>query len=195
MQNRSGFGNDLDGAILRRARRGDRAALGEIYSQFGRHCYTLAMRVLGESAAAEDVVQDVFVRLIDALPRFRGEAPFGAWLKRMTVNATIDVLRRDRRLVALDEELPEMAAPVHAGAAEIGVDAWALLKSLPPRARAVVVLHEVEGYTHKEMATLFGQSESYSKSLLSRSLRRLEVQAGLAPARVADGLEENGHES
>lgn len=194
MQTRSGFGSDLDGAILRRARRGDRTALGDIYAQFGRHCYTLAMRILGETAAAEDVVQDVFVRLIDALPRFRGDAPFGAWLKRMTVNATIDVMRRDRRMITLDEDFAELGSPVPASAAEAGVDAWSLLMSLPPRARAVVVLHEVEGYTHKEMASLFGQSESYSKSLLARSLRRLEMQAGAATMR-SDEQEEDGHES
>lgn len=170
---RTGFGQALDPAVLNRARRGDRAAFKAIYLLYGRSCYNLALRVLGESAAAEDIVHDVFLRMMDALPGFRGEAPFGAWLKRMTANATIDAVRRDRRFSGIDDPawLDDTAAD--ATPADVAVDAWSLLMSLSPRSRAVVLLHELEGYTHKELSQLFGQSESYSKSLLARALRRL----------------------
>ena len=79
---------------------------------------------------------------------------------------------RDDDVDALFEGMPASAMD-----AEDGIDAWSLLRRLPPRARAVVVLHEVEGYTHKELAELFGQSESYSKSILARALKRLGDEA------------------
>jgi RNA polymerase sigma-70 factor (ECF subfamily) len=171
----NGFGHVLDDLVLQRARRGDGAAHGVIYQLYSRPCYNLALRILGEPAAAEDVVQEVFLRMMDTIKGFRGDAPFGAWLKRMTANATIDVIRRNRRLDGDDpeERLSSMQTPDVP--AEASVDAWSLLMQLSPRARAIVLLHEMEGYTHKEMSELFGQSESYSKSVLARALKRLDA--------------------
>ena len=180
----SGFGQILDHAILRRARRGDALAFESIYRGYGRACYNLALRILGEPAAAEDLVQDVFLRMMATISKFRGDAPFGAWLKRMTINATIDVIRRNSRLRAEDAAEFSDSWVGSEISAEARVDAWTLLMRLDPRERAVVVLHEMEGYTHKELAVLFGQSESYSKSILARSLRRLDTSEGLDPASV-----------
>ncbi len=169
----SGFGQLLDPLVLQRARRRDSAAQEAIYRQYSRACYNLALRILGNPAAAEDIVQDVFVRVMDRISDFRGDAPFGAWLKRMTTNATIDVARRNRRFDAdsADDHI-KRAQTAHPGP-DVAVDAWSLLMRLSMRERAVVILHEVEGYTHKELAVLFGQSESYSKSVLARALKRL----------------------
>lgn len=169
-----GFAQILDPEILGRARRGDRNAHEAIYQRYSRACYTLAMRILGQPSAAEDVVQEVFLRVMDRLAGFRGDAPFGAWLKRMTANATIDSLRASRRVQPLEEEVWLDSSIGSQPAVEESVDAWSLLMRLTPRARAVVLLHEMEGYTHLELAEMFGQSESYSKSLLSRSLHRLQ---------------------
>ncbi|MEP6880411.1 MAG: sigma-70 family RNA polymerase sigma factor [Dokdonella sp.] len=180
----SGFGHLLDPEVLGRARRGDPLAFESIYRDYGRACYNLALRILGEPAAAEDLVQDVFLRMMATVSKFRGDAPFGAWLKRMTINSTIDVIRRNRRLRA--ENASEFFDSLAGNeiSAESRVDAWTLLMRLAPRERAVVVLHEMEGYTHKELAELFGQSESYSKSILARSLRRLDADESLDPATV-----------
>jgi RNA polymerase sigma-70 factor (ECF subfamily) len=169
----SGFGLELDRVTLERARRGEMAAFAAIYERFGGACYNLALRVLGEPAAAEDIVQEIFLKLMVSLRGFRGDAPFGAWLKRMTANATIDALRVHQRFRDDDPDTLFESMPTRATDAEDRADAWAILMRLPPRARAVVVLHEVEGYTHREMAELFGQSESYSKSILARALKRL----------------------
>ena len=173
----TGFGQALDALVLQRAKGGDGAALEAIFRLYSRACYNLALRILGQTAAAEDVVQDVFLRMMDTIKDFRGDAPFGAWLKRMTANATIDVVRRSRRFDNQDAE--ERIANLESGeiSAESGVDAWSLLMQLSPRARAVVILHEVEGYTHKELAGLFGQSESYSKSVLARARAQLGMLA------------------
>lgn len=172
-QVRSGFGQTLDVAMLERARRGDMTAFGAIYEGYGVACYNLALRVLGEPAAAEDIVQEVFVKLFASLRGFRGDAPFGAWLKRMTANATIDATRQRMRFREDDVDALFAAMAVQDSNAESCADTWSLLMQLPARARAVVILHEVEGYTHKELAELFGQTESYSKSILARALRTL----------------------
>jgi RNA polymerase sigma-70 factor (ECF subfamily) len=170
---RSGFGQDLDRITLERARRGDMDACAAIYRRFGTACFNLALRILGERAAAEDVVQEVFLKMINTLPGFRGDAPFGVWLKRMTANATIDALRAGQRFADEDPEALFATMASRSIDADARVDAFSLLMQLPPRARAVLVLHELEGYTHKELSELFGQSESYSKSILARALRKL----------------------
>jgi RNA polymerase sigma-70 factor (ECF subfamily) len=170
---RSGFGQDLDRITLERARRGDMDACAAIYRRFGTACFNLALRILGERTAAEDVVQEVFLKMINTLPGFRGEAPFGVWLKRMTANATIDALHASQRFADEDPEALFATIASRTADTDARVDAFSLLMQLPPRARAVLVLHELEGYTHKELADLFGQSESYSKSILARALRKL----------------------
>jgi RNA polymerase sigma factor (sigma-70 family) len=169
----SGFGQILDPELLRQARRGKGSAFEAVYRIYGRACFNLALRILGDPSAAEDIVQDVFLRMMATVSKFRGDAPFGIWLKRMAVNSTIDALRRNRRLDAEDPTSRFEGLIAEDVSPERRVDAWSLLMQLTARERAVVVLHEMEGYTHKELALLFEQSESYSKSILARSLQRL----------------------
>ncbi|MEO8673465.1 MAG: RNA polymerase sigma factor [Tahibacter sp.] len=170
----SGFAQVIDAETLARARRGDTQAHTVLYQRFGRASFNLALRVLGNRAAAEDVVQDVFLKLLGAIRSYRGEAPIGAWLKRMTVNAAIDQLRAQRHLEPEDPERLFEHVAIAGTLPDDAHDAMALLQRLPARARLILVLHELEGYTHKELAVLFGQSESYSKSILSRALVRLQ---------------------
>lgn len=176
----SGFARLVDASVLARAQRGDMQAFATLYTHFGQACYGLALRLTGNKAQAEDLVQEVFLKLIETIRSYRGDAPFGAWLKRMTANAAIDHLRKSKRFVDADPDamFAGLDAPESGPAQKL--DAAALLQRLPPRARAVVVLHQIEGYTHTEIAELFGQSESYSKSILSRGLQRLH--AIVAPA-------------
>jgi len=170
----SGFAQLVDATVLARAQRGDMQAFATLYARFGQPCYGLALRLTGNVTQAEDLVQEVFLKLIDTIRSYRGEAPFGAWLKRMTVNAVIDQLRGQRHAAETDSESLQLAeAGTDSTNPAAVVDAWSLLQRLPSRARAVLVLHEFEGYTHAELAALFGQSESYSKSILARALKRL----------------------
>ncbi|HVF35817.1 MAG TPA: RNA polymerase sigma factor [Candidatus Saccharimonadia bacterium] len=168
------FYEPLDAMTLGRAQRGEAAAFAEIYRRYRGACFNLALRVLGDVAGAEDVVQEVFVRLFDSIRRFRGDAPFGAWLRRSVANATVDELRR-RNWLTSDDGARSEAAPSPGGLAEDQVEAWQMLMRLPARARAVVVLHALEGYTHAELGSMLGQSESYSKSVLARALHRLSL--------------------
>jgi RNA polymerase sigma factor (sigma-70 family) len=169
-----GFAQRVDAMTLARAQAGDMQAFATLYSSFGKPCFNLALRILGNRAQAEDLVQEVFLKMFGAIRSYRGDAPFGSWLKRMAVNATIDQLRGQRHDADVDAEaiFAQQPALDSAGPAAT-LDAWSLLQRLPARARAVLVLHEFEGYTHTELAELFGQSESYSKSILARALKRL----------------------
>lgn len=177
----AGFAREVEAMILARAQRGDMQAFAELYRYFGRACFQLALRILGQRQHAEDMVHEIFLKMMDTIKSYRGDAPFGAWLKRLTVNACIDQLRRTRHPAEDDAELAfANAQSADAEAADI-VDTGALLARLPPRARAVVVLHELEGYTHTELAGLFAQSESYSKSVLARALKRLNALVSATP--------------
>ena len=166
---------------LARAQRGDMQAFADLYRTFGRVCFQLALRILGQRQQAEDMVHEVFLKMMDTIKSYRGDAPFGAWLKRLAVNACIDQMRRQRHTG--DEDAEALFAHTASGDADTGevVDVGSLLARLPPRARAVVVLHELEGYTHAELAGLFRQSESYSKSVLARALKRLNALVSAAP--------------
>ncbi|HEY2397277.1 MAG TPA: RNA polymerase sigma factor [Rudaea sp.] len=169
----AGFAQRVDAMTLARAQAGDMQAFATLYSSFGRPCFNLALRILGNRAQAEDLVQEVFLKMFGAIRSYRGDAPFGSWLKRMAVNATIDQLRSQRHEADVDADAIFAAQPHDSAGPATALDAWSLLQRLPPRARAVLVLHEFEGYTHVELAELFGQSESYSKSILARALKRL----------------------
>jgi RNA polymerase sigma-70 factor (ECF subfamily) len=179
----TGFAKDIDAMTLARAQRGDMAAFEEIYRCYGRACFQLALRLTGQRQSAEDLVHEAFLKMMDTIASYRGEAPFGAWFKRLTANICIDWLRRQRHLADTGAEaMFEQAAAIGPDPAGL-VDTDSLLAQLPPRARAIVVLHELEGYTHAELAALFGQSESYSKSILARALKRLHVLAASAASR------------
>jgi RNA polymerase sigma factor (sigma-70 family) len=186
----TGFGAELDPLTLARARRGDGAAFEAIYRGYARPAYTLALRLCGRPDLAEDVVQEAFLKAMEKLTSYRGDAPFGAWLKRLVANSAIDRLRLERRWV--DPEFAGVAEPQQSAGSEAQVEALGLLARMSAPARAALVLHELEGYSHPELAALFGRSESYSKSLLSRSIARLRslLEPEARQMRAADSLEE-----
>lgn len=157
-----------DHALVTRARRGDREAFGALYARHARGVYSLILRMSGDPAVAEDVTQDAFVSAFTGLPRFRGDAPVAAWLKRMAANAWIDRVRRDRRWepIAGDAVAPSVDPSAMA-------DAASLLAGLPPMTRTLLWLHCAEGWTHVELAARFRRSESWSKSIIARTLARL----------------------
>ena len=188
--NATGFGAALDELTLARARRGDEVAFEAIYRCYARAAYSLALRLCGRPDLAEDVVQEAFLKAMEKLASYRGEAPFGAWLKRLVANSAIDRLRLERRWV--DPEFAGIAEPQQEAGSEAQVEALGLLSRMSAPARAALVLHELEGYSHTELAALFGRSESYSKSLLSRAIARLRglLETEAMPAASAERLEE-----
>lgn len=167
-----------DAHLLAAARRGDRTAFAALYRRHSPAVFGLALRVLGERSAAEDVVQDVFLRALDRIDSLRDGERLAAWLKRSAANASIDLIRQ-RRPQAGPEALDalEDAAPDPADIDRLP----ALLDGLPTATRALLWLFVVEGWTHPELAARFGRSESWSKSIISRVLQQLKTRAATDP--------------
>lgn len=174
----SGFAAVLEASVLARAQRGEAEAFATVYRCYARPAFGLALRLLGRGAVAEDAVHDAFLHAFERIASYRGEAPFGAWVRRLVLNAAIDRLRAERRWSSDAERVESLVAAGADPAPQL--DAEGLLARLAPRARAVVWLHQMEGWSHPEIAARFGQSESWSKSIVARSLERLrrEQEAG-----------------
>jgi RNA polymerase sigma factor (sigma-70 family) len=188
----TGFGAEIDAWVLARAKRGDGAAFEQIYRCYARPAYTLALRLCARPDLAEDVVQEAFMKALEKLASYRGDAPFGAWLKRLVANSAIDRLRVERRWV--DPDFAGISEPQQDAGSETQVEVLGLLARMSAPARAALVLHELEGYSHPELAALFGRSESYSKSLLSRAIQKLrgllDAESGAdAPPTTTESVE------
>mgnify|MGYP000032390943 CR=1 FL=1 len=172
-----GFHVEVDELLLARARRGDRTALEAIFRLFAEPAYALARRLCGSEADAEDVLQEAMFEVLRSIRRFRGEGSFAGWVRRITVSKALMKLRSNQRFAA-SEELPDVPCQAAVGAHEATLarlDLEAALAALPPVSRAVVWLHEVEGFSHDEIAAAMGKSRSFSKSQLARAHARLRA--------------------
>jgi RNA polymerase sigma-70 factor (ECF subfamily) len=159
------------GVSVEAARAGSPEALAALYREHGAALYRLAYRLTGTPQDAEDVVHDVFVGLPEALERYKERGSFTGWLKRVTARVALMRLRRGkrRREVALEATLPSVDPPPDpAGMAlRVAVDA------LPDPLRSVLVLKEIEGYSHAEVGQLLGISTGASRVRLNRAMRLL----------------------
>ena len=174
-------------AVVRQAQAGDVAAHRQLYLLLGRPVYTLLLRLVASPSVAEDLLHDVFVELLRGVHRYRAEGSFGGWVRSIAVSKALMHLRSPwhrRFLPHIGDELPAVAE--HAGGAqEWRQDLERALGALQPLTRSIVWLHDVEGYTHPEIARLFGRSVSFSKSQLARAHEQLrdllEPQSGAFP--------------
>ncbi len=166
---------DLDPELLARARAGERAALGAFYAAFAKPAYTLIRRIV-PGPAADDLLQDAFIDAFRGLPGFAGTAPLGAWFRSVVVRRCFMHLRspwqRSRELIGdlIDGLQADAGSPPG-----LTLDLGRALEGLTSLARLVVWLHDVEGYTHEEIALSTGKTASFSKSQLARAHRRLRI--------------------
>jgi RNA polymerase sigma-70 factor (ECF subfamily) len=162
-------------ALVRRAQRGDLAAFEELYRATVGRIYAVCLRMSRDPHLAEELTQEAFLRAWQKLATFRAESAFTTWLHRIAVNVVLghnrSRARRDERRQQEWEgdELPLPAADEPGTA----VDLERAIASLPERARTVFVLHDVEGYRHREIASLAGMAVGTSKAQLSRARRLL----------------------
>lgn len=168
-----------DADLVRRAQAGDRAAFERLYrAEIGR-IYALCLRLAADPVRATEWAQDTFVQAWQALPRFRGDSAFGSWLHRIAINVALSHLRKRKRftdrfhstddLEPYDTGLP----PSTMGAS---FDLERAIASLPPRARLVLVLHEIEGYGHDEIGTMMNIAPGTSKAQLHRARALLRTR-------------------
>lgn len=171
----------IDEAIVRRAQRGDARAHEIIYRAFATPVYSICLRFTRVPAHAEDLVQETFIEIMRSIAKFRGEAALGTWIRRIAVSKALMFLRSawTSRSESLAEDWDDTTAGDNSShglsrCPDDALDLDAALESLPSVSRAVVWLHDVEGFTHKEIAALMGKTESFSKSQLSRAYQRLK---------------------
>ncbi|HXY68298.1 MAG TPA: sigma-70 family RNA polymerase sigma factor [Gemmatimonadales bacterium] len=162
-------------SLVARARAGDFSALEQLYRAYERPVYTLARRLTRSSDDAEDVLQETFLEVCRSLKQWRGDGSLWGWVR--TIAASKALMRYRREKLREWEPLEDDAAPA-SGDLPLQLDLEAALARLPERSRAVVWLHDVEGYTHEEIAELMGMTTSFSKSQLARAHERLRRWLG-----------------
>ena len=173
LMNGSPFDIELDDMTLARARRGSLEACETIYRAFHRPAYSVAFRIAQCPETAQEIAQEAFITAFRKIRQYRGDAPFWGWLRRVVVNHAISTIRRDKRHDTVEyRDFHEPEAPRQEKLG-LAMDLEAALSVLNAQDRAVVWLHDVEGYNHKEIAELFGKTESFSKTRLSRARSRL----------------------
>ncbi len=175
----------IDPAIVKRATLGEAKAHEILYRAFSAPVYSVCLRFTRVPAQAEDLLQETFIEVIRKIAQFRGDAPVGIWIRRIAVSKALMFLRSawHARGQSLDDDWEEITFDGRASAAgsqqhDQAMDLDAALADLPAVGRTVVWLHDVEGYTHKEIAGLMGKTESFSKSQLSRAYQRLRPMLG-----------------
>lgn len=168
---------DLETHLVRRATAGDEAAFEGLYRRHVARIHSLVRRMT-DTGVADEVTQDVFVRAWDKLGSFRGESAFGTWLYRLAVNVVLTRRRRqrsDRDWLMSDDAMLETVR-TRSVTPGIAMDLEQAIARLPEGARQVFLLHDVEGWTHEEIAGQLGMVPGTSKSQLSRAraaLRRM----------------------
>jgi RNA polymerase sigma-70 factor (ECF subfamily) len=159
------------------AQAGDNVAFAGLVRRHQRRAYAVARAIVLSHDDAEDAVQEGFLHAFRALERFRPEQAFGAWLHRIVANAALDIARR--RKVRDADELPETLSKPHKDPAEsdeLRVRLSRALDTLGERQRAVIVLHDVEGYKHAEIGAILGIPEGTARSDLHHARAHLRRQ-------------------
>lgn len=176
---------DCDDALVRASGAGDLGAFETLYRRHLGRVHGIISRLVGHPRArAEELTQDAFVRAWQALPGYRFESAFSTWLYRLAANTALMELRsrRSRPTDGDDTGLEELGSPDSAGhATALSLDLDRAVAGLPPRARAVLVLHDVEGWTHQEIAAELDMAVGSSKAQLHRARRLLRARLGAHP--------------
>jgi DNA-directed RNA polymerase specialized sigma24 family protein len=158
--------------LVARAKSGDLEALEALYRAFETPVYNLALRVLRRPEDAEDVLQETFLEVVRSIKQYRGEGHLWGWIRQIAASKALMRIRRDQ--VRRTEELhEESAAGSGGGGLPVSIDLERAFERLSETSRAVVWLHDVEGYTHEEIAEQMGKTVSFSKSQLARAHVRL----------------------
>jgi RNA polymerase sigma-70 factor (ECF subfamily) len=181
-------------ALLAAVRRGDPGSREALYHRYKRRVFALAVRIVG-AMDAEEVAQEAFIRIFRGLPKFRGEAALGTWIYRLAVNAALS--HRTRRgappptsdLDPVDADGPQ-ASPPSRGDAVLRARLERALWRLPVGYRTVIILHDVEGLEHEEVAGILGCHVGTSKSQLHKArtkLREILAADGITATALEDG--------
>ena len=166
--------------LVARAKSGDLDALEGLYRAFETPVYNLARRILRNAEDAEDVLQETFLEVVKSIGTYRGDGHLWGWVRQIAASKALMKIRREAVRVA-DEFDETTAGGAPAAAVGMNLDLERALEHLSDTGRAVVWMHDVEGYTHEEIAEMMGKTVSFSKSQLARSHARLRKLLAAGP--------------
>lgn len=182
---------DADADLIRGCQNGDRAAQYALYQRYKDTVFNLALRMTNHEQKAEDVTQNVFLKVFKKINGFRGDAAFSSWLYRIAANTCINQLRKDRSQRSRFAQEEAMWQDNHSRSARQPAEPSGLrsylqeaIAALPPGYRMVFILHDIEGYNHQEIADMLNISAGTSKSQLHKA--RQHLRRSLAPFLVLD---------
>jgi RNA polymerase sigma-70 factor (ECF subfamily) len=164
--------------LIARARGGDPAAERALYDAHVDRVYRLAYRLSGDDELARDFTQETFIRAFQRLDTFRGDSRLSTWLHAIATTVALNGLRKVKRFRTREtglEAADGVAGNPRRAEPDLKIRLWAAIDALPTKYRAVVVLHDVEGYTHEEIAATLKVEVGTSKAQLSRARARLRV--------------------
>jgi len=165
-----------EAALIRRACEGDGPAVRALYERYSPRVYAVVRRIAADDDLAHDYAQEAWIRAIRALPTFRGDARFSTWLHRIAVNSALQALRKAETRNRREQPMPEsVPADAPNGDALLQRQLEAALSRLPEGMREVLILHDVEGYTHEEIGNLLGVTSGTSKSQLFKARAKMRV--------------------
>jgi len=169
---------ESDKLTIQRAIDGDEAAMRSLWSRHAPHIDAVVRRLVGnDNDLAADIAQEVWIQIFRALPQYRGESQFGTWAHRIAVNRTLNALRKTRRLAKIEVDVEEDTAIVESDPERslMMQTIETAAAKLSPGARAVFLLHDVEGFTHEEIAERLGITSGGSKSQLFKARAKLRT--------------------
>jgi RNA polymerase sigma factor (sigma-70 family) len=165
--------------LLKRCKAGERKAQEMLYKQFAAKMLGVCMRYATDKMEAEDMLQNGFIRVFQKISDFRGDGSFEGWVRRIMVHSSIEYYRKHHKMlqvVDIDERSNEPSVNPVAAANLDAKDLLLLIQKLSPGYRMVFNLYAIEGYSHKEIASIVGITEGASKSQLSRARTILKEQ-------------------
>lgn len=179
MSQRLGFNQVISTDVIEKAKQGDVQAFEQLYRLLSNACYVVAFRMCGHHLTAEDIVHEAFIKIMKNIGSYQSQGSFSGWCRRIVMHETINRVKAITRLQVVDKfEDHEVENELFTqNWLNDSIDLAKLTEHLKPIQRAVFFLHEVEGYSHKEIADFFDKSESFSKVTLSRSYQVLKSAA------------------
>jgi RNA polymerase sigma-70 factor (ECF subfamily) len=171
---------------IRAARRGDKWAAESLYRAYAPGLHAVMRRIAGDDDTAADWGQEAWIRVFEALGTYRGDARFSTWLYRLAFNTAVSLRRRARRQRLEVALTATVASPSQEAAILARLDVERLLQTLPAAMRAIVVLHDIEGRTHEEIAQMLAIRPATSRSHLCKARARLQRPLGAIVRVVED---------
>ncbi len=168
---------DMHAKLVKQCRKGNRKAQFELYQLFYKQMYNASLRIVQDTQEAEDIMQETFITAFEKLDTYKGEVPIGAWLRRITVNRSLDALRKRK----VEFETPDVIKDEpeednYDLEIDLNIDdVKACVKELPDNYRTVLSLYLLEGYDHEEISQILNITNSTSRSQYARARKKLQI--------------------